>query len=248
MSIEPSSTAGKRRVHEQVAARLERMIVSGALVPGDRVPAEKELMQMFNVGRSAVREGLLSLQQRGLLRISTGERALVTLPSPNQIVDDLATAAKLLLTQPGGVRNFQSARTLLEVALARSAAQHATPADIAELHRIVAANRAAIGDSERFVETDLEFHFCLARMSGNSLITALHTALLNWLTEQRQVSGQAPNAAEIASAAHERIFLAIQSGDVINAQQEMQDHLDEVALRYWMMASSQERQEPDQTG
>lgn len=235
---EPSGTIQRKRIHEEVAGRLERMIASGAITPGERFPPERELMALFGVGRSAVREGLLLLQHRGLARVSTGERALVTLPTPNKLAGELRTAACLLLAQPGGVRNFQQARAFLEIALARHAAIHATPADIAELHRILEANRDAIDDRPRFIETDLEFHLGLARISGNALITALHTALVDWLKEQREVSGEAPHAAELAYAGHERIYKSIEAGDVEAAQQAMQDHLDDVARRYWMMAKS----------
>jgi GntR family transcriptional regulator, sialic acid-inducible nan operon repressor len=228
----------RRKVHEEVARALEARIAAGELSPGDRLAAERELMAEFAVGRSAIRAALLLLEQRGFVRLSNGERAQVTSPSPQQIVGELGTAARLLLAQPGGQRSFQDARMLIEVGLARHAALHATPADVAELHALLAANREVMDDRPRFIALDIAFHFKIAEISGNALIIALHGALLDWLTEQRDVSGQAPQAAELAINGHERVFRAIEASDVLAAETAMQEHLDCVARRFWSMRES----------
>src|SRR6516162_3262399 len=57
----------RRKLWEEVAARIESMVHEGRFSPGDRLPSERELMEELGVGRSAVREAMLSLQKMGIL-------------------------------------------------------------------------------------------------------------------------------------------------------------------------------------
>lgn len=223
----------RRKLYEEVALRIEQMLTEGRFTPGDQLPSERELMEEFGVGRSAVREALLTLQRMGLVAVSSGERARVLSPSPGAIVGELAGAARLLLAQPGGVERFQQARALFEIGIARLAAQIATDDDLARLAEALEANRASMDDHARFQRTDVAFHFALAQVPNNSIFTSLHEALVAWLTEQRAISGLAPGAAEDAYAAHARIYRAVAAHDPIAAETAMHEHLQAVSARYW---------------
>jgi DNA-binding FadR family transcriptional regulator len=225
----------RRKLYQQVAERIEALIRDGRHVPGDQLPSEREFMEMYGVGRSAVREAMLSLQRMGLVRVSSGERARVTEPTAASLVGELSGAARMMLAQPDGVRLFQQARALFEIGLARHAALHATAKDLKRLKALLDANRAAIGNRDDFIRTDVGFHYALAEISNNPIMTSLYDAIVEWLTEQREISGRARNAGEIAYRAHERIYKAIAARDPMAAQQAMQSHLDKVAQFYWKM-------------
>jgi DNA-binding FadR family transcriptional regulator len=223
----------RRKLYEEVAERIEQMIHAGRFSPGDQLPSERELMETFGVGRSAVREAMLLLQRMGLVAVSSGERSRVLTPSAKALVGELSGAARLLLAQPGGARHFQQARALLEIGQARLAAQIATENDLERLRAALAANREALGDLQRFRHTDVAFHFAIAEIPRNPIFTSLHEAVVAWLTEQRTISGRLPGAGEAAYAAHARIYEAIAAHDPTEAAQAMQDHLEAVAALYW---------------
>jgi DNA-binding FadR family transcriptional regulator len=223
----------RRKLYEEVAVRIEEMIHGGPLAPGDQLPSEREIMEELGVGRSTVREAMLSLQKMGLVTVRSGERARVTTPTANVLVNELSGAARLLLAQEGGVELFQEARALFEVGLARLAAERATEEDIANLKAALDANREAIGDYEAFLRTDVAFHFAIATIPCNPIFTSMHNAVVEWLTEQREISGRTPPAFKAAYSAHKRIYTAIAAGDPAAAQKAMQNHLDEVARFYW---------------
>ncbi len=227
------SAIRRRKLHEEVAARIEAAIVSGRYAPGDQLPSERELMEYYGVGRPAVREALLSLEKMGLVAIQSGERARVTRPTPKVLVEQLSGAARHLLAAPGGVHHFQQARMLFETGLARHAAEHAGPDDIARLEAALAANRDALDDLEEFNATDVAFHYVLAMIPGNPIFTALHEAMVHWLTEQRTTSLRNPGAAEGAYRFHERIFRGVEARDPEAAEAAMRDHLREVERLYW---------------
>jgi DNA-binding FadR family transcriptional regulator len=226
----------RRRLYQEVAERIELMIRDGDLPEGGSLPAERELMEHFAVGRPAIREALLSLQQKGLIVLGNGERARVTRPDADRLIGALSGAAQVYLSQDEGVRQFQAARKLFEAAIAREAARGATDADIARMEVALAANRAARGDVGAFQTTDVAFHFEIVRTAGNPLLTGVHQALTGWLTEQRSVSLTARGAEASAFDAHARILTAIAAHDPDAAEAEMQTHLDDVAALYWRRA------------
>ncbi len=230
----------RRKLYEEVALGIERLIKERRYAPGDRLPSEKEIMSEFGVGRSAVREAMLSLQKMGLVRVSSGERAQVTAPTADTLLKELSGAARLLLTQDGGIQQFQEARALFEIGLARLAAQRATRADIETLRDALDANGRAIDNRPDFMRTDVAFHYVIAAMPGNPIFTSMYNAVVDWLTEQREISGRAPNAGRAAFAAHTRIFDAIANHNPAAAQIAMQEHLDQVVKLYWEVKRSLE--------
>ena len=216
----------RRRLSEEVLSRLEEMILSPEYQPGDRLPSERALMERFGVGRPAVREALYSLRKMGLLEIKSGERGRVTKPTPRVLLNELGGAARHLLAQPEGERHFQEARTFFEVALARQAAIHATGADIEQLRAAVEANRRSSHDHKAFVRTDIEFHFVLAEITRNPIFSAIHEAVLKWLTTQRSLAPRVPKAYELACQAHKNIVDAVAERDPDRAESVMREHLE----------------------
>jgi DNA-binding FadR family transcriptional regulator len=225
----PTATADpvvRRKLSHQVFDRLVRAIQSGELAPDDKLPSERELMQRYNVGRPAIREAMQSLQQMGLIRIAHGERARVTLPTAEAIVDQVSGAMVQLLSRaPGGLDELKDARLLFEVGLAQVAARRATPDSIARLRAAQLACKAAVGDRKRFQPADMAFHRQIAAMSGNMLIRALSQGMLDWLTRFRGDLVTARGAEELTLAEHDRIADAIAAGDAAAAAAAMTDHL-----------------------
>lgn len=226
----------RRRLYQQVAERIEQMIRDGELKEGEALPAERELMERFAVGRPAIREALLSLAQKGLIVLGSGERARVAHPDADRLIGALSGAAAVYLAKEEGVRQFQAARRLFEAAIARQAARIATAEDVARIGKALEANRASRFDTARFETTDVAFHLEIVRIVGNPLLTGVHQALTGWLTEQRSVSLTARGAEASALSAHERICAAIAAHDPDKAEFEMQKHLESVAGYYWRRA------------
>lgn len=223
----------RRKVYQEVVHQLEAMIRDGRFAPGDPFLSEREIMDAFDVGRSAVREAMLSLERSGLIRVRSGERAQVTRPTAAMMVRELSTAARMLLSEDGGIAHFQEARTLLEIGIARLAAKRATDDDISRLRKALDANRESIGDYEAFGRTDVAFHYAIATIPNNPIFLSFNDAMAEWLTEQRTISGRVRTAFDDAYRAHERVFNAIANRDPDAAQKAMDTHMTEVVHHYW---------------
>ncbi|MBV9959585.1 MAG: transcriptional regulator NanR [Acidobacteria bacterium] len=215
----------RRKVSDEAAGRLEGLIADGTFPQGTLLPPERELMKMFGVGRASIREALYSLGRMGLVQVRTGERPLVTRPTPEKLITELSGAARHFLAGSGGLEHFQEARALFEVGVARLAALRASSDDVDRLRHALAANSAARGDRTRFERTDVAFHYVLALITQNPIFVAVHDALVEWLTSQRTISLRAPRAEETAFESHRQIFEAVAARDPDRAAAAMDEHL-----------------------
>jgi DNA-binding FadR family transcriptional regulator len=221
----------RRKLYEDVADHLDKMIHAGEYAPADLLPSERDLMKHFGVGRPAIREALFHLRKMGLVELRSGERARVTRPTPQLVINALSGTARHMLAAPNGLREFHSARAFFEVGLVRHASNLATKQDIADFESALEQNRLSLGDLDRFQETDVAFHYVLAVIPRNPIFLAIHAAFAEWLLDQRKTT-LAAGEDQVAYEAHCAIFKAVAARNPDHAELAMRAHLDYVARRY----------------
>ncbi|WP_425099255.1 transcriptional regulator NanR [Tropicibacter sp. S64] len=227
MTVEDSpDKITRRKLSDQVLDRLQALITSGELKPGDAMPSERALMARFGVGRPAVREALQSLHNSGLITISHGERSRVNAIDADLVLSQSDTIARLLLSSsPGNLQHLKQARQMFELGMVRLAAQQASREDIADLRRLVDQQRAHLGNAEAFVSADMAFHTKLAQISGNPIMAAVSGAMLAWLFEYHGALLHWSGKEEVTLAEHARIVDLIAARDTEGAVAEMARHL-----------------------
>src|ERR1700731_4799566 len=77
------------RLYEQIVQQIEDSIMRRALKPGDQLPAERDLAQQFGVSRTAVREAVKTLREKGLLEAYPGRGTFITNGSSHSIWQSL---------------------------------------------------------------------------------------------------------------------------------------------------------------
>src|SRR5271155_3461677 len=77
------------RLYEQIVQQIEESIHKGALKPGDQLPAERELAQQFGVSRTAVREAVKTLHEKGLVEAYPGRGTFITSGTSNSVRQSL---------------------------------------------------------------------------------------------------------------------------------------------------------------
>jgi len=226
-----SPVARRTRAHD-VAEEIERMIASGEFRPGDRLPAHRELMTRFGVGRPAVREALFFLQQQGLVEIANGTRARVSPGTGQALSQQLVAASKRIAATPHGQEHLEQARLLFEAGLAWCAATTASDEDIVRLKQKLDANVAALGDQVEFIRTDVAFHYELAVITRNPVFLAIHEMLTDWLIDQRTTTYHMPDADVFSVRDHTAVYEAVAARDPARAFHEMASHIQLIGRLY----------------
>jgi GntR family transcriptional regulator, transcriptional repressor for pyruvate dehydrogenase complex len=218
----------KERLYQEIVDQIQQQIVSGALKPGDQIPAERDLAERFGVSRTAVREAIKSLTEKGLIEVFVGRGTFVTNLSPDRVVESMTL---LLRNEPHNVASLQEARELLEVPTARLAATRRTDAHVARLRAISAELEEERSISARLVDGDTEFHVELARATGNPVLVLLSQTIVALLRTERLYRNDFDTSRlPTALADHRDIVEAIADGDPDRAAHAMSDHLARVAI------------------
>jgi DNA-binding FadR family transcriptional regulator len=160
--------AKQNRVFQDVVDQIQEAILTGKLPPGAKLPAERDLKEMFNTSRGTLREALRVLEQKGLIEIRLGVNggAIVKQIDTDPLMESLA-----LLIQSGNVSlaHLSEFRIKIEGSLMELATERATPDDIEKLERMQARARHFydIQDWESFLKTDEAMHTYIGTMTRN---------------------------------------------------------------------------------
>lgn len=213
----------RRRLYQQIADDIERLILDGTFPPDSRLPSEQELAERYGVSRNVVREALKSLKELGLVAIRTGSGTYVRRPTMKPVSEALNRFVRHSLPDIS-LADFYEIRRMIEPENAALAAQRATPED---LHRVLSSLEAMERQEtlEAWSEADLEFHRAIANATHNQLVLNIIDALIDPLRFVIAAGYADPQGTRSGLEAHRRIAHAIQECDRAAAYQAMMDHL-----------------------
>jgi DNA-binding FadR family transcriptional regulator len=218
----PLTSLRRSPLVELAVSQLREQVLSGQWPVGGRLPAETELAQRLEVGRSTVREAVRALVHAGLLETRQGSGTYVRSLTPGTDWEPRLRRAAVL--------EAYEVREALEVQAARLAASRRTETDIEALRACLAERDSARGTDARFVEADLAFHRAVVAAAHNPLLAEMFDSFAAVLREALIAirSDQAVQGPD-ADAAHARLAAAIEAGDAAAAAQATHDHLDPTA-------------------
>jgi GntR family transcriptional repressor for pyruvate dehydrogenase complex len=214
------------RLYEQIVQQVEESIHKGVLKAGDQLPPERELAQQFGVSRTAVREAVKALTEKGLVEAYPGRGTFVTDSTPYSMRQSLDRMLKI--GQPEGSGYLAEVREILEPEIASLAATRVDQEDLASMREQIAIMDAARMDPDAFIEADLDFHLALAEAAANPLILSLIDSIVGLLREQRMGIFHVEGGPERGQYHHKRIMEAIEHHDPLGARDAMKAHLRQV--------------------
>lgn len=223
----PENTAP--RAWQIVLESIETDLVTGALAPGDRLPAERELSSQLGVGRSSVREALRVLEVLGLVRTGTGS-------GPSSGATIVATPrgglSALLRLQVAAhafpLDDVVRTRVVLESAVVASLAETETR-DLTSIEATLHGMEARGLSVTEFLALDRAFHLALAEASGNTVVSAMMVGLRAAIDAYVEAGAmRVPDweaTAERLRSEHRAIVSAVEAGDAEEAQRLINDHI-----------------------
>jgi GntR family transcriptional regulator, transcriptional repressor for pyruvate dehydrogenase complex len=214
------------RVSEAVTEQLKQAILLGHFKAGDRLPAERELSEQFQVSRVAVREALRVLENAGFIVTRQGVTggAYVTDLSFQQLVNAFVD---LFLADKISVPELHRVRRLIEPEVARLAAEKVTPDRVRELREALAAEERPAHSVSEEVEKKTAVHFILADMCGNRFLEALVRSIVGLSKKIVETIDPADPEALHPAGMHQPIVEAVVAGDPAGAARAMEEHTTE---------------------
>lgn len=227
------------RTFEVVVSQVRDRLAAGKLMPGERLPAEREFARQLNVSRSALREGLRTLEIAGVVELRKGRSggAFITHGNPQAVSDSMADMLRL-----GQVSwsDLTEARIWIEEVIVRVACERATDADIAALDANIADAMRHFESGDRRLKTEamIEFHNILARATGNPVLVVMTRTLTDML--RHFAERLSPESTRAVFRSRRRFMSAFAARDVETAVKEMEENLIRVHRLYLRIARSRE--------
>ena len=164
------------RIFQHVVEQIQDAILNGNLKPGDILPSEMKLKEMFDTSRGTIREALRVLEQKGLVNIRTGVGggAVVKALETENITESLSLFVQ---TQNISFDHLAEFREAIEGTVTALAAERAREKDIRKLKAILNDARLLLKNKkaglEDFSRIDGQLHIAIAEIAGNPIFTAV---------------------------------------------------------------------------
>lgn len=210
-----------------VARSLREIIERRGLKPGERLPPERELAQILATSRASIREALRTLEGLGSVEIRPG---LGTFVRASPLTGLRASWwEEYLSDHRDHVLDMLEVRELLDGRAAALAARRASNDEIAALEKVLKDQARVVeaNDVPALVETDVQFHNLIARISRNTILADLARGLINALHDDREAAFRIPGRPRRSLEEHRAVVDAIKHRDPQAAERLMWKHVQE---------------------
>jgi GntR family transcriptional repressor for pyruvate dehydrogenase complex len=225
---------------DELFAKIEARIRSGKLLPGTRLPTQKEIADAEKVSRTVVREAVARLTAHGLTVSRQGSGVFVTDTAQYRAfqitpedLNELADVIKLL-----------EIRLAVETEMAGLAAARRTTADIGAIQEALQDMVEQQADPVLAAKADRAFHLAIARATQNDYYVRFAEFLgLRLVPPRNLYLRDQPQSAQIAYSAkvhaeHQAIVDAIVRMDTARAREAARHHMQESLTRHSMLSAT----------
>jgi len=199
----------------------KQLIRDGALLPGDRLPPERELADTIGVSRSSLRQALKVLSSMGVISQRVGSGTRLNPVGASILSEPLRFLVLLAAISPA---ELMEARLIMEPDLAARAAERASPVDLRSIDEALTRMEGSERGSQGWVQSDLDFHRAVNRAAGNRACAMLFSVVHESLEDLVQLTSTMVEA-EHTIGYHRRIETAIRRKDAEGARRAMFEHI-----------------------
>jgi len=217
--VEQLRPVTRPRLYEVIVEQLCAYIADNGMMPGEKLPAERDLATKLSVSRASLSQALVALEVQGVLSVRHGDGAiLVRRPTEER-------AIKALREHADRIPDVIEAREALEVKLAGLAAARRTDAEMAAIDAAIATMEAEVEAGERGVVGDEMFHEAITAAAHSSLLAKLMHEISGLIRETRIESLSQANRPRASLEGHRKIADAVRKQDPREASRAMAEHI-----------------------
>ena len=212
------------KLSDEVYNQIVLLISRGKLIPGDKIPSERELAADLGISRQSVREALNRAEIMGLIEVRQGEGSFI-LSSINKTFKPPLTI--ILEKEAERVFEFLEIRKLIEGWCAEKAASEATIEDLENMEEILAEMKKVVSKDKQWEVLDLKLHLSFAIATHNVVAVHMMEALKTNFRPFFKFTKSMPHSEKIDVIwqHHYEIFRAIKNRNPQAAKKKAIDHL-----------------------
>lgn len=227
----PFKQLKKTRLYEGVAEQIKEAILDGHLKPGERLPSERDLCEMFGVGRPTVREALRVLDNMGLIEIGSGVKGSTVKDADiTEYMEALRDhLSHLIKIDEETIKELWEVRKYIELGICLNVAQKATPQDYKQMHEFIHQMEACGKDIRAYFPIAVAFHRFMAKSTQNKIFDVLWGMVQDILLKGYMPSLETlfPDGPSKLLETNKRVLMAMESGDPEEVKAAMEIHAEE---------------------
>ncbi|MEW6263041.1 MAG: FadR/GntR family transcriptional regulator [Thermodesulfobacteriota bacterium] len=218
----------RKKLGESVIEEMQRMIRRGELKSGDKLPNQNEFAAKLGISRPTLREALHTLTLLGVIEQRPGAgtviRGLGSLNMAEHLPPPFANDTQATL-------ELVEARRFIEVVVVELAARQGTESEIAQIGRLVQDMTGALGqgDTARYAELDLAFHYQIAAAAHNRFLIHLFVHVRGLMEQfMREGFRVMPGMRERSLKFHASIYHHLKDRQGKKAARQMARHIQDI--------------------
>jgi GntR family transcriptional repressor for pyruvate dehydrogenase complex len=217
-----------KKISDVIYEQIKNLILSGELIPDEKIPAERELATKLGVSRPSLREALNRLEAQGFLEQIQGDGTYVRSITSNAF----DKAMEEFIKRDDAVVDLMEVRKILEIWAARTAAERANEDEINQMAEYLAEMKQAAADGELGHVSDANFHSTITYATHNVLLIHIMNNIYQWIErvsyEVRSRMHTDSEGSDYLYEQHCNILEAIKDRDPEKAYNAMLTHMEYV--------------------
>jgi len=219
------ASINKKKLADSVIEEIKRMIQSGELKEGDKLPNQNAFAAQLGVSRTSLREALSTLTRIGVIEQRPGYGTVFRSRIPALFTDHLAPP---LISDKQATIELIEARRFIEIGAAELSVKNASPEQIKEMGLLIKEMTRSLkeGRIDDYIEQDVAFHFLIAKASHNRFLVNLFVTIRGFMEQyMRESFHLLPWMLERSLKFHQNIYQAVKGGGRSKAVSQMKKHI-----------------------
>ncbi len=223
-------SSAKKKLSDYVIDEIKRMLISGELQEGSKLPNQNDFATQLGVSRLPLREAMQRLSQMGVIVEKPGVGTHIIAGDPS--LWDMKVEAPLLSDAKATLELIE-ARRCLEITIVKASVNRITKEDIEKLKKDIATMERALKRQDRtaYLKSDMAFHFHLANASHNRYLLRMLKDIQALLEQfMMEAFSEIPALLPDSMHYHEQIFEHLIKHEHREAVQSMSDHIGSIEI------------------
>lgn len=202
----------KESLAQRLANLIRDEIAEGKYSVGQKLPTESQMVNIYGIGRSSVREAIKSLSNIGLLNVQQGSGTYVQ----KKYVSDESMEHRIARSN---IKELNEVREMLELKIAEKAALNRTEADLENIKRCLEKRKsfALANDLDNCIDSDISFHLAIAKASHNEMLYDIYKATSEHLKKWFQKNHRDTSPLVESHERHVALYKHIEARDALKA-------------------------------